>query len=60
MPFFRTRLAPLRLAVANILFSQVLIWHDVDNAIAGNVPDAILGADGIGDTSPWIGPDTLF
>lgn len=52
MPFFRTWLAPLGLAVANISFSQVLIWHDVDNAIAGNVPDAILGADGIGDTSP--------
>ncbi len=40
MPFFRTRLAPFRLAVANISFSQVLIWHDVDNAIeATSNPD---------------------
>jgi hypothetical protein len=48
------------LAVANISFSQVLIWHDLDDAISGNDPDVILGADSLDDTSPGIGPDTLF
>lgn len=48
------------LAIANISFSQVLIWHDLENAIAGNDPDIILGAGSLSDTNPWIGPDTLF
>lgn len=40
--------------------NRVLGWKDLDDALSGNAPDVILGAEGYDDVMPNIGVDSLF
>jgi len=63
---FRTNLPESAFAVSGHLFiadtpsSRVLIWRDIEQAIAGNDPDTILGAETLNDISAEIGRNKLF
>jgi hypothetical protein len=49
-----------RLALADRDLNRVLIWSDIEKALRGARPDAILGADDALDTGPSIGRASLF
>jgi len=46
--------------VADTSFHRVLIWRDIADALVGENPDVILGAEDLQDTTPEIGRDKLF
>lgn len=48
------------LFVADTGFNRVLIWKNIQEAIAGNNPDVILGAETLGEVVPEIGKNKLF
>jgi len=49
-----------RLFVADTVFSRVLVWNRVDDALQGAEPNVILGAKSLEDHIPEIGSDKLF
>jgi len=49
-----------RLFVADTCFNRVLVWTNIEDAIAGKNADVILGAETLEDTSPEIGRNKLF
>ena len=53
-------LAQGALFLADTSFNRVLAWRSVEDALAGQVADVILGAADFQDTTPEIGPDKLF
>ena len=63
---FRTNLPEYAVAskghffVADTPSNRVLIWKRIEDAIAGNDPDTILGAETLGNISPEIGKNKLF
>lgn len=48
------------LFVGDTGFSRVLIWKNIEDAIAGKDADVILGAESLQDTTPEIGKNKLF
>jgi hypothetical protein len=48
------------LFVADTSFNRVQVWHQAEDALAGQPPDALLGAKDDQDRSPEIGRDKLF
>ena len=48
------------LMVADTSNNRVLIWERIEDAMAGNDVDVILGAEDLNDITPEIGRDTLF
>ncbi|MDZ4209875.1 MAG: DUF5667 domain-containing protein, partial [Candidatus Curtissbacteria bacterium] len=48
------------LFVGDTGFSRVLIWKNIEDAIAGKNADVILGAEFLTDTNPEIGKNKLF
>lgn len=49
-----------KLFVADAPFGRVLFWSSIDDAVAGKMPDAILGAADLDDVQPEIGRGKLF
>jgi hypothetical protein len=48
------------LFVGDTGFNRVLIWKNIEDAIAGKNADVILGAEALTDTNPEIGKNKLF
>ncbi|MBI2128864.1 hypothetical protein HYU07_01360 [Candidatus Woesearchaeota archaeon] len=48
------------LFVADTVPSRVLVWNNVEDAVAGNEPDVVLGAESLTEKLPEIGRDKLF
>jgi hypothetical protein len=48
------------LLVADTSFNRVQVWTKIEDAMAGKMPDVILGATDLNDTTPEIGQDKLF
>lgn len=48
------------LFVAETPANRVHVWRDVNGALAGREPDAVLGAPGVGPAAPSIARDRLF
>lgn len=48
------------LFVADTCFNRVLVWRDIEDAITGNNPDVILGAETLDEVAPEIGRNKLF
>jgi len=48
------------LFVADTSFNRVQVWHRAEDALAGDPPDALLGAKDDQDRNPEIGRDKLF
>lgn len=46
--------------VADTVYNRVLVWNNVDDAVAGKDPDVIIGAESLTEKLPEIGKDKLF
>ncbi len=48
------------LFIADTVNNRVLVWKSIDDAVAGKLPEVVLGEENIDDTVPEIGRDKLF
>jgi hypothetical protein len=49
-----------RLFVGDTAFNRVLIWNSISDAVAGQTPNVVLGAEDFNDTLAETGRDKLF
>lgn len=49
-----------RLFIADTISSRIWVWNDIEDAISGEAPSAILGEEDLNEKTPEIGQDKLF